>query len=344
MQKALLTSCAACLILAGAWFSRGQDSTSAPVDIVKPIEAFSDQIPAQTQVKKERTETEKAIAEKRPLKSGQPETFRYLSRTAPPAVDQDGHLILSVFVRHYFDLFLLDHGKETQDVILKRLRLVLQKDLKDPALSEALDLLKDYMGYMSHVAQYAAHNNRPGDLEAAKYALRVKREARSLFFTPQESKAFFQFEDAREDYAFALKKVRSNDELSDEEKRKAEENLMSYYSDLVVAQSGAHEEPNDNRSTYKNLDRKDSSRADIYAERRHLYGDETAKKLEAIDAKRQDFQDRLTTYREAVKSETAYMQQDSQTYQDTVKRLREVHFDGAELRRVQALDAEKAVR
>lgn len=259
-------------------------------------------------------------------------------------VDEHGHLIIDKSIKRFMDYFLGTVGELSVEEIVANLETLVQGALAEPARSEAMTILRNYIDYKQGLVQLEQDIGEvnvltldAGQLGGMAERLRIIRETRVAFLGEDVANAFFGEEEAVDQYTLKKLQIVNNQELNETQKK---EQLQS-----AEAMLPAHiKQQREQTQMYEQLSVREyelkssgASAAEVYAARAEMVGDEAAQRLALLDAERADFTRRLRAYRLEKKAldETAMDEVDKSAALD---RLRQSHFTELEIRRVVALD------
>lgn len=267
-----------------------------------------------------------------------------LEPESPIAVDDDNHLIPDRHLRTLFDFHLANLDREPMDLVLSRIRASLNDRLTEPAFSQALDLLSQYVDYRLSLAEL--DQSLPPGLDDQGFnlkALRVRQQAlqsmRAEHFSAQAYEAFFGEEEQLDDYTLSKLEIEQNTTLTEQQKARQlaqlegnlPENLQQTRTRGMI-----NAEVFEQAETMKSRGATD---ADVFQLRAQNLGETAAANLAQLDQQQQQWQQRLDHYqREKANFETAGLSQ--QDRDAALSQLQQQLFSGPEQLRVRALDAE----
>ncbi len=273
-----------------------------------------------------------------------PQELIGLEPKAPIAVDDDNHLIPDRRLRTLFDFHLANLDREPMDLVLSRLRASLNDRLTEPALSQALDILSQYVDYRLSLAEL--DQSLPPELDDQGFdikALRMRQQAlqstRAEHFSAQAHEAFFGEEEQLDDYTLSKLEIEQNPALTEPQKTRQLAQLENALPDTVQqtrTRGMINAEVFEKAETMRS---KGATDADVFQLRAQNLGETAATNLAQLDQQQQQWQQRLDHYqREKAGFATAGLSE-----QDRVAALRQLQqqlFSGPEQLRVRALDAE----
>lgn len=255
------------------------------------------------------------------------------------AKDAEGHLIVDLAVRDFFDYFLSAVEGRGLEVVLAELERQIGLRLEPPASREALRLLHAYVDYQKAQGHLLARPAAPREGQSPEYyaavlqdtftQLKAERRAR---FAPDVVDVFFGVEEAFGAYTVAAMAVKADSGLSETEKVRKLEELEAGLPEQMVVSS---------RRAERRGQLADEARAAFEAGRPEselrglLSRTYTAAEVDSMLGffrRESDWEDRWARYREA------WAVLESPT-DEALGSLRRKYFDAAELGRVAAEEA-----
>lgn len=267
---------------------------------------------------------------------------------APLVRDANGSVSADSRLRRLFDFYLNAIGEEPLEHIVARIRHALGQQLSGAALEEALGVLENYLQYRNAVGEFlqqqeltVAGTTAQG-LDSVLAARQSVIALRGEYFDPTVETAFFGQQDATDHYLLERVAIVRDPSLTDSEKTAALSELDRNSSEQVV---GVYEKTRTVAALQRqvrDLQAQGAPQETIFALRESLVGAEAAQRLAALDRSKQEWMSRLAVYREelaVIESDPAYPPQERRRL---TLELRERHFSGNELVRVEALDRNRA--
>lgn len=257
-------------------------------------------------------------------------------------LDDQQHLVPTHSLRRFFEYFFTTVGEEPLETIIARLEELIQNHVPEPAASEVLTALKQYLALKE--AELALEEQIARDFAASGRVLDVRERARLLrdlraTELPRELyQAFYGEEDRRDDYALKRLEVMRDSTLTDTEKVAA---LAAMESDLPPA---LQEHVREQRLAWEVDQQIDAARArgateaEIFQIRAETYGFEAAQRFSEADQRKAAWETRISDYR---RERSAILASDSLTDADKaqqIERLQAQHFDAQEQKRIPTID------
>lgn len=252
-----------------------------------------------------------------------------------PLVHDDGTLVITIGVRHYFDYFLTGIGEEPLTVIVARVKYYLTEQLDEPALSTALDMFSSYLAYRDELAQLL----HAGEQDYANLRVQIKA-SRDHHFDGQVVEAFFASEDSYDDYMQKRSALNTDTSLSASQKSQQAEQLLANAPDWLQQQHKTANQLDDFYNAQAKLKAMGADESQVHELRESSFGVEAADRLAALDQKRKVWKQKLDEYHSQVRGLLAANMSSDMLIQELAL-LRSQYFNESELVRVQAIDSNK---
>ncbi|WP_296934670.1 lipase secretion chaperone [uncultured Marinobacter sp.] len=140
--------------------------------------------------------------------------------------DNNGELVINLRVRDFFDYFLSTVGEVAPETAIQQIEAMARTHLPEPASSQALALLDEYLAYKQaslQVMQARLDPARAGEpayqLAALGDALAQLKQLRSATFSSEAHQAFFGLEEAYSEYTLATLAIQQRADLSEQGKQ-----------------------------------------------------------------------------------------------------------------------------
>jgi lipase chaperone LimK len=231
-----------------------------------------------------------------------PNSLRGTRIPAAFTLDTEGHLIITASIKSMIEYFLSATGEESLETIIARIEEFITKQLEEPARSEALDVVVQYIDYKEALigleSDLADNTNLSGQSSDYLTMFQYRREARMNSLSPEVYDAFFADEDKADNYTASLLEIGKNTDLTDEEKEAhylAAEQLLPKQ-ELAFKQAERTRE-----SLQKNIQAAKEQGAndeEIFQMRADIYGYEAAERFATADAKKAEWDSRFEQYRQ----------------------------------------------
>ena len=257
-----------------------------------------------------------------------PPSFRGTEVDGRFQLDAAGNLVVSEDVRQLFDYFLAAIGEEPLERSIQRLRDYIDASLVAPARDQAQALLDQYLDYKRQLAQLEQ------ELPQLVQALRAQ------VFSPQAHQAFFAREEGFNRFSLERLAIRQNAALDDAGKAAAIDRLRAALPDELHE----HVLPQLQQELRVQTEQlgPDATPEQVRQLRQQLVGAEATARLEALDAQRQQWRQRLNDYLAEKQRLEAHRGLSGTEREAALQRLIEERFDERERLRLDA--AERLLR
>lgn len=250
--------------------------------------------------------------------------------------DANGSLIPTPALRQLFEHYLAALGEETLAQLIARIEATLST-LQEPARSEAIGILGDYLDYKLELGELeaAAGDTATLDPDAMASQMSEIRALRRQWLDADTAEAFFAMEEAVDDFQLAQMRIRADESLDDKEQaarlREAEQSLPPPIREA--------REKTRRFSEYQQVRQQlGDDPAALQAWREEAFGAEAARRLEQVEADQQAWDQRWKSY-QAEKAELDQLGLAGPEREAAVQRLRDRFFEGPEKYRAEALDS-----
>ena len=138
-------------------------------------------------------------------------------------LDEQGHLVITKSIKNLIEYFLSANSEESITIIINRIDEVIHKQLKEPALSEALDVVAQYLNYKEVLTTSETNLSDDQLIKGSQTNYQVmfeyRREIRQNNLSPEIYDAFYSIEDKSDNYTATILKINRDASLSDGDKR-----------------------------------------------------------------------------------------------------------------------------
>ncbi|MGL4315316.1 MAG: lipase secretion chaperone [Pseudomonas sp.] len=252
-------------------------------------------------------------------------------------VDQAGNLLISQDIRRLFDYFLSAIGEEPLANSVKRLQGYIRSQLQAPAQEQALALLEQYLDYKRQLVALEKDLPQLSSLDAMRQREQAVQALRAGIFNMDVHQAFFAEEEAYNQFTLQRLAIRQDQSLDDRQKAAALDQLRNSLpeslQDAVVPQL-----QNELHQQTIALQAQGAGPEQIQQLRLQLVGAEATARLEALDQKRQRWQQRLDEYRQEKSRIATNLGLNASDKQAAIERLAEERFDQQERLRLDAAE------
>lgn len=268
-----------------------------------------------------------------------------LSDVPAPSVldlDQYGQLITNFKLKNLFEYYLSSLGEETLDRVVLRIKNDLENQLEGDNLDKSLSVLEGYLQYRNHlgILKNDFANNNPEatySLADVRYVREQAMEARLSFFDEETIQGFFGKNDEYDDYTLTRAEIKSDTNLTNEEKDaqlKTLEEHMPDWLDQINAKSISLNETRESLSTFR---KNGATEDEIKTLIEDVYDEQAAERVIALEERRKAWAEKLEVYRSELNA-LVEGQGASQFDPQYLDELRSIFFDETEIVRVRSLD------
>ncbi|ARU58439.1 lipase [Oleiphilus messinensis] len=257
------------------------------------------------------------------------------------AVDRNGQLILNRGLRDVFDYYLSTLGEENPELIQRRILAMLNQALPEPALSQSIAALDRYISYLKSLEtlqQYGGVTPDQIDPERLQEQQQELKALREQYLGDTLAQAFFQDDESWADYTIARIRILQNTTLNQIDKARELDVLRTGQPEFVQSQLNAVSVYQDLKQLTSELEEQGANQAEVRLLREQMVGVEAADRLEALDQKRAQFQQRINNWLTQRESLLNQSQLDHDARQRAVKEARASQFEAQEMNRVIAFE------
>lgn len=251
-------------------------------------------------------------------------------------VNANGHLIPTPALRLLFEYYLSALGEETLPQLVARIERALAT-LNEPARSEALATLGDYLDYKLAVGELEDSYGASAALNTNELQRRMTevQALRRTYLDADTADVFFSTDEAVDRFQIERLRVSQNDDLSEQEKA---QRMAQLEEQLPEPLREARRETR-RFAEYEQAQRELADDPEALKDyRESLFGEEDARRLEQVEAEQRDWERRWAAYREEMEvlGRAGLVGPELAA---AIERLREQHFNEQERIRAQALDS-----
>ncbi len=258
-------------------------------------------------------------------------------------VDDNGNLLIDISIRRYIDYYLTTVGEASVEEITASIRHTLESRLPEPARSQALEILRQYLGYKTALQALQQEEGASQPLagesafEVLEGRLQKLRDARDTYLAPELAEAFFGPENQLDQYTLEKLRVQQDASLSAEEKLARVAALQERLPENMREQIQETSRFENWQAQEEALLARQAGADEIYQLRAQTFGAQAAERLAELDRQRERWDRRFAVYSQEKRQldQAGLAEQD---YQSQLTELRSRHFDEIERRRVAALD------
>lgn len=227
-------------------------------------------------------------------------------------IDENKQLVVTRGLRRLFDYFLSTQGEETEDTIHQRVEAYIRKHTPEPAASDAVQIYHSYVQYLKALSdmqnnyghlQMQATQAGQLDMNLLKQRRQDNVRLRQQHFNAVTIAAFFDEDDAFEDYTVAMMAIQNDPSLSAEQKKQAKQDyIQKMPNNQQKQQLQAHDKQQilitELMTRTEQLKKSGASADELYAMRVEMVGAAAAKRLATLDKQDADFDARFNQYQQ----------------------------------------------
>lgn len=255
-------------------------------------------------------------------------------------IDQNGNLVLDPGLQRYLDFFIgLTRSPEDEPAMKEALLAAMHlQGIPENIQAEILEILEDYLAYrgaLEAMLQDAGEESVPLGVEQAfERIYSLRRE----YLGKDVAEGFFGEEEAALQAMLARKRILESDALGEEERERALEAIeQSRPPEIREVREQAVSVVNVRRQV-EALREQGASDEEIFAVRAAQFGVEAAERLAKLDRDRQEWEQRLSLYRDQKALLEARTDLTLEAREQAIEALRREHFNENEVKRVRVLD------
>lgn len=264
-----------------------------------------------------------------------------LQGTSPPDVTVDDHdgLVADAELRHMFDYYLSAESEATPQAIRAKIEEELDRTLKPRAATEAKRLLGQYLAFRTAVMEMQK-NPPPADptMSPIRARLMAIRQIRANYFTPEEVKGMFGFDDEHAEDAIARVEITRDKSLTAEQKKQKLAKLDAAMSPELRTEREAPYKVAKMEEAVAAARSKGASDDDVYRMRAKMFSPAAASRLAELDQQNANWKQRIDTYLTDRKNVLANNTLTDSDKQSAIQQLRTTQFSSTEQMRLAAYE------
>tara|TARA_R110002072_G_scaffold90500_10_gene202540 strand:+ start:17382 stop:18479 length:1098 start_codon:yes stop_codon:yes gene_type:complete len=225
-------------------------------------------------------------------------------------VDEEGNLRISSDLKRVFDFFLSTIEEEDLSVILNRIREYLDFSLDEPALSQAKEIMEQYVALKKALFDFEVERSeslkrimdQSGDMKGETYLsllkeqLDAQRDLRSLHLSPDTHEAFYSDEEVYDSYSLSRMEVKADKRLSEEEKQARFAEIDAQAPQEIVESRRESQVTDILKAKTQALKSTGASQQAIKALRTEMLGPEAAERFDVLDQERASWNNKIERY------------------------------------------------
>lgn len=217
-------------------------------------------------------------------------------------IDDAGHLIVTLSIKTLIEYFLSTIGEESYDVVIERMYELISGQLQEPARSEAIAVIDQYIAYKQSLVELERHLAADVKLsgKASDYQLmfNVRRDARIKYLSQEVYDAFFSDEDKEDQYTAQMLELRANKSLSVEEQAIRQKELEALLPEKEQKQKQKERDRLLLKTRISEARNAGASEEYVFQLRSEVYGYEAAERFAAADKAAAVWDQRFQEYRQ----------------------------------------------
>ena len=251
------------------------------------------------------------------------------------SLDSANNLLITQDIVQIFDYFLSAIGEDTLAVSLERLHAYIRSQLPQPAQTQALALLSQYLDYKRQLVLLERDLPQVSSLDGLLQRESAVQALRARIFSQQVHQVFFASEQDYNQFTLARLALQQDATLSPLAKGRAIDQLRANLSP-ELQESVLPQLHSELREQSAQLQASGGSPEQLQQLRLQLVGEQAATRLAALDQQRSHWQVRLNSYQQASAAIEGNPGLSAADKDSEIKRLREAQFSPPERLRLEA--------
>lgn len=268
-----------------------------------------------------------------------PQSLRGTQLDGELLADEQGNLIINHDVRTFFDYFLTSVGEEPIDVIRQRIQAYIRAHLTEPAASQAIQLLEDYLELQAQVSKLKpASMSLTYDPDFLADRLQTLSDLRRTLLSHEVANAFFGEDEAYDRFTIEAIRLSKDSQLSAADKTEKLKALEAQLPEEVFTSLKASQQLSRLEELNQQVRNRDGDEQELYQLRTELVGSDAAQRLAQLDVQRLQWQQRLDAWLDERQSLLASAHLSETDMNQLLTQMRMDRFEQRELVRVKALE------
>jgi lipase chaperone LimK len=216
-------------------------------------------------------------------------------------LDDNNHLIITKSIKQFIEYFLSANAEEDIAVIINRIEEIILQQLPEPAQSEALEVVTQYLNYKNALLNVESQLSGDMSVQSDKHDYQslflYRRELRQSNLSSEVYSAFFSDEDKSDEYTAKIIEVKRNPSIDEEEKERqalAAETLLPEYKRKLLELDRLKKNIHNDVMKAKE---EGATEAEIYEIRSQGYDHDTVVRFAQADKKNQLWNQRFNQYK-----------------------------------------------
>jgi lipase chaperone LimK len=267
--------------------------------------------------------------------SAMPASFNGTQVDGVFSLDSAGNLLITRDIVQIFDYFLSAIGEDSLAMSLERLQAYIRSQLPQPAQTQALALLSQYLDYKRQLVLLERDLPQVSSLDGLRQRESAVQALRARIFSQQVHQVFFASEQDYNHFTLARLALQQDATLSPLAKGRAIDQLRANLSP-ELQESVLPQLHSELREQSAQLQASGGSPEQLQQLRQQLVGEQAATRLAALDQQRSHWQVRLQSYQQASAAIEGNPGLSPADKDGEIKRLREAQFSPPERLRLEA--------
>ncbi len=251
------------------------------------------------------------------------------------SLDPANNLLITRDIVQIFDYFLSAIGEDSLAMSLERLQAYIRSQLPQPAQTQALALLSQYLDYKRQLVLLERDLPQVSSLDGLRQRESAVQALRARIFSQQVHQVFFASEQDYNHFTLARLALQQDATLSPLAKGRAIDQLRANLSP-ELQESVLPQLHSELREQSAQLQASGGSPEQLQQLRQQLVGEQAATRLAALDQQRSHWQVRLQSYQQASAAIEGNPGLSPADKEGEIKRLREAQFSPPERLRLEA--------
>lgn len=268
-----------------------------------------------------------------------PPSFRGTDPDGELRADNQGNLIIQHEIRLLFDYFLSGIGEEPQATIAARIRAYIGHQLREPAVTQANQLLDAYLALLDgSLALDKPDTETDFDTDTIAGHLQQVSELRRTYLPHDVADAFFGEDEAYDRYTLGKLSILKNAQLSTEEKNQQIASLESQLPEDLQRFLQRSQQTVQLHALTVELRNQGGTNEELYQLRSEQVGADAAERLAQLDIDRAQWKNRIDSWLADRENFLRDPQLSRADRPELLAQWRNERFNGAEVKRVEALE------
>ena len=252
-------------------------------------------------------------------------------------IDKDGNLIIEKQVKQLFDYFLNVTGEIPRDQLIRQIKAGISDYLAEPAQSQALELLTNYLNYQRALQEEinsGLYQFSPGNIDDMETTYQIRSQLRSFHLGNDAATIFFKDEEARDWYTVGKLRLNANTDLNEEERSAELAALESSLPESHLKVLNKQRSREQISSTISSLRKENASIYELREEWGKHYDNEAVERFTKLENSRNQWNNRYTEYLQ----KRALILSAGNNHEQALSQLKTSMFNEIEIKRINTKD------